>query len=99
MHIARQKAIPLDNILHPVTFNKIVVNLFGCLHLHAKALAVRRKLHGASGIEKQSVALWRHQHRYHHLEIVLSEPQGLSHEVHIVLHVGTESIQSLGVGA
>ena len=40
LHSAREITIPLDNILHPVTLNKIVVNLFCCLHLHCKTLAV-----------------------------------------------------------
>ena len=41
LHLTRKIAITLDDILHPITFYKIVVNLLGRLHLHSKALAVR----------------------------------------------------------
>ena len=95
LHLARKIAVALDDVVHPVTFDKVVVNLLGCLHLHCKTLAVRRILHGATGIEKQTVTLWRQEHRDSHLQIMLREPQGFAQEVHIVFHVCTKTIQRL----
>ena len=80
-------SVAAHHLVGPFAGNEVIVELSGCLHLHGERVGAGCVFHRAAYVEEQAVALWREKHGDGDLQVVLSEPQRLAEQVHIVLHV------------
>ena len=84
--------------IHGRSLHEIIIYLPCRFHLYITTVCHIIINHGTTSIKEQSIACGRVEHRNHCLKIVLAEIHFLATQIHIILHVGTKSIEGFGGG-
>ena len=88
-------AIISNHRIHVVSLHHVIINFLRSFHFHITAILYIIIYHSTACIKEQAITSRRVEHRYHRLQIVLRKPHLLASQVHVVLDMGTQTIDSL----
>ena len=88
-------AIIGNHLIHVVSLHHVIINFLRSFHFHITAICHIIIYHGTACIKKQAITSRRVEHRYHRLQVVLTKPHLLATQVHVVLYMGSQAIDSL----